>query len=150
MKRAFALFFTLFAQIAVAQTAALPPHVQAYVDYLAQSCSVMEGEFATGEGFITRVDLDQDDVEDFIVDGTYALCSSSLRLYCTEDIGCEIVSFVGDARHGLIVLDWDLIDIGDRTGLRVRQSGLLLNQPEDKVSDLIWDGATGAYIVAAY
>jgi hypothetical protein len=148
MKSALTILLTLFAQTAMANT--LPPQVQAYVDYLAQSCDVMDGEFTSGDGLITRADLDQDGSDDVIVDGTYATCSSSPTLYCAEDVGCEVVTFVGEARHGLIVLDWELADINGQTGLRVKQSGLLLNLPQDKVSDLIWDAATSAYIVAAY
>ena len=150
MRNILSVVFCLVASPILAQGTVLPPSVQGYVDYLVQSCSVMQGEFTSGPGLVTQVDLDQDGTQDYIVDGAGAQCSTSKTLYCDAGIGCEIVTFVGDTRHGTIVLDWAVVDLSGKPALRVKQAGLLLNLPEDRVSDLVWDRSSGGYIEAAY
>ena len=145
MKVLMSVALVLTAGAALAETPPLPAAMQALVDYTRTSCETQGGTFSLGPDAILSADLNGDGAMDFIYDGAGVSCSANSNLMCSE-VGCELNVVVGEDQHNFIVLGWSVEKIDDRIVLRTKQSGLLLNKPQDGTYDLVFDNTQKAWV----
>ncbi|WP_103258779.1 hypothetical protein [Tabrizicola aquatica] len=139
-----ALLLALLANPAAAQD---PAVVQPLIDYNAQICQAQGGTLAVGDDAIVPVYFFGPEEPAYMLDGSKLSCSTAPNLYCGEGIGCELTLFVGVDRHGMIVLDWELVPDDDRQLLQVTIAGELINKPSAGIFRATWDLGTRSLVM---
>lgn len=145
MKRILTATLLLLAGPSLAETPALPSQMQALIDYSRTSCETQGGTFQMGADAILIADLNEDGTPDHLFDGAAVSCSANPNLMCS-DLGCELNVLVGEDQHNFILLGWSVEKVDGRTILRTKQSGFLVNKPQDTVFDLVFDNRQKAWV----
>ena len=117
------------------------------IDYHAQACQAQGGTLTVGPDAVVPVHFFGPDDPALMLDARQLVCSTNPSLFCADGIGCELTLVVGDARHGLIALDWALVPDDDRQLLQVTIAGELLNKPTAETFRATWDLATGTLVM---
>lgn len=132
--------------LALATTSAraedLPASLTGLLDYHAAACSIQGGTLTMGPNAVWTTDLNGDGAADFILDSGKLTCSTLAAMFCTDETGCELNIFVGEAQHTFIVKEWSLRPVGDIQHIVATIDGDLLQSPVDVTSHLMWDNAS--------
>jgi hypothetical protein len=135
----------LAAALPAAAQPALPPEVQALLDYHTAACTAAGGTLSLSADPVTRVDLNGDGAEDYAFYSRNLTCSTNPLMFCS-DLGCELNVFVDGHQHSLVVLDWRLITDKGRNALRITRSALVANTAQDQTAVLVWSDQAQALV----
>ncbi|MCU0827648.1 MAG: hypothetical protein MUE52_09630 [Tabrizicola sp.] len=122
----------------------LPAALQTLLKHHASACQAQGGTLTQPDGAIMQAFLFGPEDPALILDSRKLSCSTGPRMFCGDEIGCEVNVFVGEAQHSLVALDWSLVPDGDRQLLQVTIAGELLNQPKPGTFRMTWDRATAS------
>ena len=145
MKHILTIALLSLASPALAETPVLPAPMQGLIDYSRTSCETQGGTFQLGPDAVLIADLNADGQDDYMFDGAGVSCTANPNLMCSE-VGCELNVLVGTDQHNFIVLGWSVEKLDGRTVLRTKQSGLLVNKPQDTVFDLVFGDRQNAWV----
>ncbi|WP_284162622.1 hypothetical protein [Frigidibacter sp. SD6-1] len=145
------LLVTLAMTLAAGPLAAeMPAATAALIDHNRTQCEANGGQLSVGPDAVLQADLNGDGTLDTIFDGAQVSCTKDPQPTCSE-LGCDLNVIVGTEQHNFIVLGWSVERAGDRAGeravLRTKQSGFLLNKPEDATYDLYFDNVSQSWQV---
>jgi hypothetical protein len=130
-----------------AEISELPELLQEKVEQAQQACSDFEnGQFSLEWGAVTRVDLDGDLRQDWVLNETFFACSSAVSLYCGTG-GCMSHFLVGDVLASVLNQGWDVVDLGPHrvllTDVHGSQCGGI--NPTPCVTASTWDKETAQW-----